>query len=214
MNIEQLCQLGYADVVKPLQVEGELIFSGLTAMIIDEDPDDSTRNPSVAILVEPELLQDLNKLPLSRCAGTTVSLTGHIKLLCALRHSGLPLLPVYVKQIYQMTFWQNGKSWTLNYAEPEIYQHIYLLSPNNISPAILHALKPLFASYLSEQDITARLQAEKELLIGKQLPVRKIAPIIQLLEQAGIGYRLEQTDEPYYEDWLEYEIARMESDKG
>lgn len=209
MNIEQLCQLGYADVVKPLQVEGELIFSALTAMIIDKDPDDSTRNPSAAILVEPELLQDLERLPLIRNAGTTVQFTGRIKLLCALRHSGLPFLPIYVQQIYQMTFWNNGNSWTFNYAEPEIYQHIYLLCPNNVSPAILHALKPFFASDLSEQDIKASLQAEKELLVGKQLPVHKITPIIQLLEQAGIGYRLEHTDEPYYEDWLEYEIQRM-----
>lgn len=203
MNIEQLCQLGYADVVKPLQVEGELIFSALTAMIIDEDPDDRTRNPSAAILVEPELLQDLERLPLVRNAGTTVAFTGHIKLLCALRHSGLPLLPVYVKQIYQMTFWNNGNSWTFDYAEPEIYQHIYLLCPNPISAAALHAVKPFFAYDATESDITTRLQAADELLIGQRLPARKIVPIIQRLEQAGISYRLELTEEPYYEDWIE-----------
>lgn len=204
MKLEQLCQLDYGASRKPLEVEGTLMVSTIMACIADMPYEDTATTVTPGILIREDwlpkdkLLDDLQGLAADVYVGGPLLYTVKVKMYCQLRPTGIPGLPWYLNRLYHLTVFAGDESWTFHYGEPEVYHHIYLLPATSISVSALKAVKHLFPATLTFMQLKQHLKRGEESLIARYCTAKELESFISVVEQAGLSYRLEQVDLPYF----------------
>ena len=206
MKLEQLCQLDYSTSRKPLEVEGTLMVSSIMACIADTPDADTATTVTPGILIREDrlphdkLLEDLQDLPVDVYVGGPLLYTVKVKMYSQLRFTGIPGLRWYLNRLYHLTVFAADESWTFHYGEPEVYYNIYLLPATSISAPALKILKDLFPARLTFMQLKQHLLSGKESLLGEYRTTDQLIPITSTIKEAGLRYRLEQVDLPYFLD--------------
>lgn len=193
MRVSEALKLRGEELRRPVNITGYLIISAHLVCIVESE--EALRGDTVqgAILVNREALHPLEEQNFPGMAGSSVKMCGDISLKATIRHTGLPLMPLYLPYIYEFTYSHIEVS-DFHYVHGIPYVDIYLLCPEKIAAAPLKILKALFGNAMTIMEFRSFLQPHKKILVRKHVRGNELDLIKEVITQTGCSWHTEESE--------------------
>lgn len=179
---------------QPVCIEGYLILSGILTYVVDSHDEAYSGRPHFGMVLSRKDLIQLEKLDLPMLAGSAVLLVGQIKLKGTLSYTGLSLLPICMPYIYEYSFIHPSTNTEYRFKISDVFRHIYLINPGQISARSLRAIQPFLTPNLTIMQAKHLVLSQSETLIGDHVEGDDYASRIRILEENQLPYRIEECE--------------------